>query len=310
MMLRGIDFRALECFVVLAEELHFRRAAERLNMTQPSLSARVKALEEEVGAVLLDRDRRNVRLTAAGEIFREFASSTMARTEEAVMSARRAAAGESGRLRFGFTGLTTYDGMPELVQLFRARFPGVEVELVSAGTDQLQADMLAGTIDVALLHPPLSCTGFDLLDLPPQELVLAIPAGHALAELPEVPLSRLKGEPFLIGPRQAGPDLYDRIMELFRTEGGFSPTVVQEVGTMSTLIGLAAAGAGCGFVTQSMTVINNPGVRYRPLAGVAPHLTTALAWRPGTVSAPATSLIGVAREWISAGFTNGDGPSG
>ena len=124
MMLRGIDFRALECFVVLAEELHFRRAAERLNMTQPSLSARVKTLEEEVGAVLLDRDRRNVRLTAAGAIFLEFASSTMARTEEAVMSARRAAAGESGRLRFGFTGLTTYDGMPELVQLFRARFPG------------------------------------------------------------------------------------------------------------------------------------------------------------------------------------------
>jgi len=108
MMARGMDFRALECFVVLAEELHFRRAAERLNMTQPSLSARVKALEEEVGAVPLERDRRNVRLTAAGEIFRDYASSAMVRTEEAVMSARRAAAGQSGQLRFGFTGLTTY----------------------------------------------------------------------------------------------------------------------------------------------------------------------------------------------------------
>jgi len=279
-------------------------------MTQPSLSARVKALEEEVGAVLLDRDRRNVRLTAAGEIFRDFASSTLARTEEAVMSVRRAAAGESGRVRFGFTGLTTYGGMPELVQRFRARFPGVEVELVNGGTDHLQAEMIAGHLDVGLLHPPLSCTGFDLIDLPPEELVLAVPAASALAALPVVPLSRLKGEPFLIGPRQAGPDLYDRIIELFRAEGGFSPTIVQEVGTMPTLIGLAAAGAGCGFVTQSMSVINNPGVRYRHLAGSALYLTTALAWRPGTVSAPATSLIGVAREWISGGFTNGAGPAG
>ena len=198
-------------------------------MTQPSLSARVKALEEEVGAVLLERDRRNVRLTAAGEIFRDYASSAMVRTEEAVMSARRAAAGESGQLRFGFTGLTTYGGMPELVQRFRGRFPDVEVELVNGGTDHLQAEMLAGHIDVALLHPPLSCTGFDLLDLPSEELVLAVPASSALASLPDIPLSRLQGEPFLLPPRHAGPDLYDQIIRLFHTEGGFSPTVVQEV---------------------------------------------------------------------------------
>ena len=308
MMVRGMDFRALECFIVLAEELHFRRAAERLNMTQPSLSARVKALEEEVGAVLLERDRRNVRLTAAGEIFRDYASSAMVSTEEAVMSARRAAAGQSGQLRFGFTGLTSYGGMPELVQRFRGRFPDVEVELVNGGTDHLQAEMLAGRIDVALLHPPLSGTGFELLDLPSEELVLAVPASSALASLPEIPLSRLQGEPFLLPPRHAGPDLYDQIIRLFHT-GGFSPTVVQEVATMTTLIGLVAAGAGCGFVTRSLTVINNPGVAYRPLAGTAPRLTTALAWRPGTLSAPATALIGVAREWISEGLTNGDGPT-
>ena len=309
MMVRGMDFRALECFVVLAEELHFRRAAQRLNMTQPSLSARVKALEEEVGAVLLERDRRNVRLTAAGEIFRDYASSAMIRTEEAVTSARRAAAGESGQLRFGFTGLTTYGGMPELVQRFRSRFPGVEVELVNGSTDHLQAEMLAGRIDVALLHPPLACTGFELIDLPSEELVLAVPASSALASLTDIPLSRLQGEPFLLPPRHAGPDLYDQIISLFRTEGGFSPTVVQEVATMTTLIGLAAAGAGCGFVTRSLTAINYPGVRYRPLAGSAPRLTTALAWRAGALSAPATSLIGVAREWISGGITNGDGRS-
>lgn len=289
-----MDVRSLECFAVVAEELHFRRAAGRLNMTQPSLSARIQALEAEVGVTLLERNRRQVLLTDAGRTFLDHARAAVRSAKDATAGARRAAAGEIGRLRFGFTALTSYAGMPELVQRFRSACPGVGIDLVQAETARLEAGLLAEEIDIALLHPPLSAPGLAQKDLVSDEMVLALPASGELARLPAVPPHRLAGQPFLIGPRYIGPHLYDQIILLCR-QAGFSPDIVQEVTSMTTLIGLAAAGVGCGFVTGSLQVIQRPGVAYRPLAGVrAPSLPTALAWRDGGLSAPGRRFLELA----------------
>lgn len=294
-----MDFRALECFVAVAEELHFGRAAVRLNITQPSLSSRIKILEGEVGTALLERDRRHVRLTSAGRVFLDHARFAVANTREAVMFARRAAAGETGRLRFGFTGLTSYAGMPELVQQYRLGFPEVDVELIHAETARLEAGMLADEIDIALLHPPLAHEEFAQLEFPPEDLVLAIPVSNPLSSFEKVPISLLADEPLLVGPRRIGPHLYDQIIDLCRTEGGFSPKIAQEVAAMTTLIGLAAAGVGCGFVIRSFDIIKHPGVIYRPLAGRAPHLATSLAWRKDAMSATAKMMLDVAERWLA-----------
>ena len=289
-----MDLRALNSFAVVAEELHFRKAAARLNVTQPSLSMRIQALEREVGVSLLERDRRSVRLTEAGRAFLGLAQAAVRSGAEAVAQARRAARGEIGRLRFGFTALTSYAGMPELVQRFRLACPDIRIDLVQADSASLESALLAEEIDIALLHPPLMKPGLTLKHLEPEDLILAIPSSHELAKLKAVPLRRLAKQPFLIGPRHIGPHLYDQIIQACRRTG-FSPSVVQEVAAMTTLIGLVAAGVGCGFVIQSLQVIRRPGVVFRPIAGTkAPQLATALAWRDGKLSGVGRRMLTVA----------------
>jgi len=286
--------------VVMAEELHFGHAAARLHLTQPSLTTRIKVLEKEVGTQLFERDRRHVALTPAGAAFLDNARSAVSNILGAIRGARRAASGETGRLRFGFTGLTTYAGMPELVQKFRVRYPAVEIELVHADTGKLEAGLRMDEIDVALLHPPLAQGPFAQLEFPAEDLILALPASSVLAALDEIPITRLAKEPFLISPRSTAPHLYDQIINLCRTEGGFSPVIVQEVATMTTLVGLAAAGLGCGFVLRSLEIIKHPGVVYRPLAGQAPSIATTLVWREERVLKTARNLIAIASSAISA----------
>jgi DNA-binding transcriptional LysR family regulator len=124
-----------------------------------------------------------------------------------------------------------------------------------------------------------------------------MPSTHALAARRTVPLRKLAGEPFLLGPRRIGPHLYDQIILACR-DAGFSPNVVQEVASMTTLIGLVAAGAGCGFVTRSLQVIQRPGVIFRALASssTAPRLSTALAWREDSVSATARRMLDIVAQ--------------
>jgi DNA-binding transcriptional LysR family regulator len=171
----------MRCFIAVAEQLHFRRASAQLNMTQPALSLRIRALEKEVGVTLLERDRRSVRLTEAGRAFLDQARVAVRSGADAIARARGAARGEAGRLRFGFTALSSYADMPELVQRYRHARPSVHIELVQGETSSLAAGLLSDEIDIALLHPPLSVPGLRLKELPADEMVLAVPSVHPLA---------------------------------------------------------------------------------------------------------------------------------
>jgi DNA-binding transcriptional LysR family regulator len=288
----AMDVRTMHCFIATAEQLHFRRAAAHLNMTQPALSLRIRALEKEVGVTLLKRDRRNVQLTEAGRVFLDQSRIAVRSAAEAIARARDAERGGGGRLRFGFTALSSYAEMPELVQRVRLAHPGVTIELVQGESDRLAASLLSDEIDIALLHPPLSVSGLRLAELPADEMVLALPVAHPLAKLKTVPLKKLANEPFLLGPRRVGPHLHDQII-LACGKAGFSPNVVQEVASMTTLIGLVAAGAGCGFVPNSLQIIRRPGVAFRRLenSSQAPRLSTALAWRDGSLSVTTRQVV-------------------
>jgi DNA-binding transcriptional LysR family regulator len=304
-----MDLRSLGCFVAVAEELHFRRAAARLNMTQPSLTARIQGLERVIGTKLFDRDRRGVELTEPGRAFLDHARSAVASGREAIRSARRAASGDIGRLRFGFTGLTSYAGMPELVQRFKRSHPDVEIDLIHTSTSELEVALLKDEVDIALLHPPLSRSGLALRELEPDPLILALPASHELAKLSIVPLAKLAGEPLLICPRSAGPHLYDQII-LACQRAGFGPSVVQEVTLMTTLIGLVAAGIGSGLVTHSLRVIQRPGVVFRPIATKHTlQLATALAWRDGELSPVAKRMLDLASKTVQPASASLRSPS-
>ncbi|MGY2093282.1 LysR family transcriptional regulator [Nocardia gipuzkoensis] len=272
----SVDLRSVECFVRVAETLHFGRAAGELHLSQPALSQRVRILERDIGAVLLERDRRGVRLTEAGRAFLPLARAAIAHGERAAESARRAAQGLQGRLRLGFTVIASYTALPRAVQAFRRMCPEVAVDLVEINSLAVEEALDRGEIDLGVLHPPLERPHLRVLPLPAEQLVLALPVGHRLADQPTVTFADLAEEPMLAAPRSVGPVLFDRVIACFRADG-VEPRIVQEATPVTTLAGLVAAGAGIGFVTRGVAEATRPGVIFREMIG-APAVPMAAAW--------------------------------
>ena len=262
-----MELRQLRYFIAVAEELHFRRAAERLHISQPPLSQQIRALEDELGFVLLTRTRRRVQLTPAGEAFLRDARIVLAELEGAVATATRVNAGQTGRLRVGFVGSALLSIVPGTVERFRAARPGVAIELRERSTvDQLRA-VGAGVIDVGLVRPPIEDDGELRSETVLRErTVAALPAGHALARLARVPLARLAAEPLVLFPRDQAPGFHDLLIAALASTGA-GPRVVQYAPEMLTIIGLVAAGTGVSLVPASVSRLALDGVTYRPVTG-------------------------------------------
>jgi DNA-binding transcriptional LysR family regulator len=293
-----VDLRSVECFVVVAELLHFGRAAAALHLSQPALSGRIRSLESEVGVRLLDRDRRSVALTEAGRAFLPAARESLAAAHAASTAARRAARGESGRLRLGFTVIAFHTALPRGVQEFRAQYPNVVVDLVERNSPALEDALVGGEIDLAVLHPPLGHPGLAVEDLPAEEMVLALPEGHPLSRRASLTFADLDREPLLAAPRAVGPAIHERLMAAFAQAGAVA-RVVQEVTPMTTLAGLVAAGSGVGFVTRGIAGTGRPGVTFRSVRG-APELPYATAWLATDPLPSARNFLTVARRVLGS----------
>jgi DNA-binding transcriptional LysR family regulator len=262
-----VELRQLRYFVAVAEELHFRRAAARLHISQPPLSQQIARLEQELGARLLNRTRRRVELTPAGEAFLRDARAMLAELEVAVATAQRIDSGQAGRLRVSFVGSALLSVLPGIVQRFRAARPEVEIELRERSTvEQLRA-VSSGVADVGLVRPPVEVEE-DLRTraVMRERTVAAIPSGHALAALRRVPLRRLAAEPLVLFPRRQAPGFHDLLIGRLAASGT-SPHVVQYAPEMLTIIGLVAAGVGVSPVPASVSRLAVEGVAYRPLSG-------------------------------------------
>ena len=262
-----MELRQLRYFVAVAEELHFRRAAARLHISQPPLSSQIRRLEEEMGCRLLVRTRRRVELTPAGAAFLRDARALLGELEGAIDTARRIEAGQTGRLRVSFVGSALLSIVPVVVQRFRAARPGIELELRERSTvEQLRA-LGTGTIDVGLVRPPIEDDPGLRVDVVMRERTLAaLPADHALAALRRVPLARLAGEPFVLFPRAQAPGFHDLLIRSASVSGA-PVRVVQYAPEMLTIIGLVAAGIGISLVPASVAALTLEGVTYRPVAG-------------------------------------------
>ncbi|MGV0742553.1 LysR family transcriptional regulator [Mycolicibacterium sp. XJ870] len=278
-----MDLRSVECFLRVAETLHFGRAATDLHLSQPALSQRIRTLERDVGATLLDRDRRGVRLTAAGLAFQGPARAMLAHGGHAIDIARRAEHGLHGRLRLGFTVIASYTHLPRAVKRFRGDFPDITIDLVEINSPAVEEALDRGEIDIGLLHPPLARTQLRCRALPDEPLMLAMPVGHRLCEHASVTFGDLTGESLLTAPRSVGPVLFDKLIGCFRS-AGVEPDVVQEATPVTTLAGLVAAGAGIGFVTRGVALATRPGVVFREVVGT-PGVPMAIAW-PGEQPPP------------------------
>jgi len=285
-----VELRQLRYFVAVAEELHFRRAAERLHISQPPLSQQIRALEEELGFALLVRTRRRVELTPAGAAFLRDARAILGELDGAVAGARRIDAGLTGRLRINFVGSALFSTVPGTVERFRRSRPGVALELRERATaDQLRA-VRAGVADVGLVRPPIEDDDSLRVETVLRErTVAALPAAHPLAALGRVPLRRLADEPLVLFPRDQAPGFHDLLIGAL-ADTGAGPRVIQYAPEMLTIIGLVAAGTGVSLVPASVSRLALDGVAYRPVTG-APRSELVAITRAGDDSALVRAFV-------------------
>jgi len=263
-----LDLRRMRYFVAVAEELHFRRAAERLRISQPPLSQQIMALEQDLQVKLFERSRQRVYLTPAGRLLLERARRILAEVETTRLDLRAAAEGEGGDLRIGFTGSSGL--MPFLHRAlhdFRAASPRVRLALQEMPSlDQIEA-VHKRELDLGILRkPPLrQGTGVEFQLLCEDALVLAVHASNPLAAKRVVSVKRLREEAFISYPRAAGISLFQKVYEL-AAAADFYPNIVQETRDPSTIIGLVASGLGVAIVPASLRCIRMPGVRFVELS--------------------------------------------
>ncbi len=281
-----MELRHLRYFLAVAEAGHFTRAAAQLGIQQPPLSQQIRALEEELGTPLFVRTPRGAELTDAGRAFRTEARRVLADLERAGDAARRAARGESGVLRLGFTASAAFNPIvPTLVRGFRRGWPAVTLALEETNTAGLLAALLQGRLDAAFIRYSVATPSeLQLLKLPDEPMKIAVPAAHRLAKRRRAPLSALAGEPFILFPRSFGTSLYDEILDACR-QAGFELKIEQEAPQMSSIVNLVAAELGVSVVPASTAQVQLPGVRYLDIEGRVPMARLALAALPATAQA-------------------------
>jgi DNA-binding transcriptional LysR family regulator len=293
-----MDQRHLRAAVVLAEELHFGRAARRLHVVQSAVSQTLRALEEEVGAALFDRSRRQVRLTPAGEAFVAHARRALDAADEAGAAARRAAAGETGTLVLRCTLMAALGPMPAALARFRGEAPEVRVEVAPLGTrDQLEA-LRAGRCDVGFATWMTSARGLRVEPVRVSPLVALLPAGHRLAERAELRAQDFATEPLVALSRASEPLIWQRFSDGC-ARAGFTPRVALEVDQVDTLLAFVAAGLGCSFAPAHVHTLRVEGVVQRPFLPTVPSGTVAV-WNPDRLTPVAERFLTALRACVAA----------
>ncbi len=285
-----MELRQVQAFVTVVDEGHVGRAADRLHVTQPTLSRQIAALERAVGVPLFDRSGRALALTPAGEVFAAGARDLIRRADDAVAAARRAHRGELGVLRIGFVQSATFEALPGLLGPFRAAWPSVRIEVTAMTTLQQLEALADDALDVGLLRPPVPVPDLELRTLSHDPLLAALPGGHRLASRRRVSLADLADEPFVLYGRESGPSVHDRIVGFCR-DAGFTPRIVQEAVDVQTIVALVAANLGVSLLIAPTPHTDESAVVYRPLAEKLPTWEMALAWSRDNRSPVLTRLL-------------------
>ena len=280
-----MELRHIRYFLAIAREGNFTRAAAGLGIGQSPLSLQIKDLEQEIGALLFRRVAHGAELTPAGQAFLTVVGGMPDLAKRGVRHAQRAARGEIGILRVGFTASSAFNAVvPGTLRVFRRAYPGVELMLEEANTTRCRAGLDEGALDVAFLRPgSLSDRDLHLRLLSEEPMMVALPTGHVLAGNGEIDLTQLAKDPFILFPRSIGPTLYDTIIDACR-QAGFEPHVDQFAPQISSIVNLVAAELGVSIVPASMNQLHVAGVVFCEIKGQTPTTRLALAYRKGNTS--------------------------
>jgi DNA-binding transcriptional LysR family regulator len=291
-----MDLRQIRSFIAVAEELHFRRAAERLGMAQTALSSQVRSLEEELGFALLFRTTRHVSLTQAGAVFLDEARAVLDRLETGVERASIAASQGLNRLRLGGIDAALVWFLPPVIDRFRKRFADIRLPLTEVSASKLQVqELLRHRIDVAFFRPPTSVEGVAWETLFEEDVFVALPAASPLVDRPRLSAKDLQDTKIITYARHARPLLSAMVMQSFEA-AGVKPDIELEVLDKSTLLALVAQGIGAGLVPQWTAQTPVKGVEFRRYDSAVAPLKFGVAWRQSDDGETLRAFLDLTRE--------------
>jgi DNA-binding transcriptional LysR family regulator len=285
-----VELRHLRYFVAVAEELHFRRAAERLHVAQPAVSEQVRKLEAELGVRLFDRTQRNVALTDAGAALLTQAYRVLRQAEAARVAAR--SADDRPGLRIGYVPTAVGAGIPRTLRRLTAAMPNLQTAIEPGSGLELADAVRSGELDVAVVSLPVPAAGVRVTPLREQRVVAVFPVDHEHAVKPHVALERIAPERIVVLPRDADRPLYDAVLAAC-CAAGISPTLIEMPdGQVDRILLAVASGAGMAILPECVAErYADAGVRFVPLEGESPALTTGLVSPRHTEHLPTVALL-------------------
>jgi len=273
-----MEFRHLRYFLVLAEELHFGRAARRLSISQPPLSLNIQQLEASIGAKLFTRSSKQVSLTAAGQAFVPAARALLDQAAQAAGHARDVGQGMAGSLAIGFSGTMLYSGLPAILERFQAEHPLLRLTLKELSSSEQLVELAHDRLDLGFVHTTRVPPELSQILVSSQALICCLPAGHALARKRSLSLSALQGQPFAVVSRAVSPDYHERILAIC-TEAGFYPEMRYELRHWLSVVSLVSQGMGVALVPAALRQSAMAGAAFVPLDAATTPYDTHCLWK-------------------------------
>ena len=272
-----MELRHLRYFLVVAEELNFGRAAERLAMSQPPLSVAIRQLEDAVGTRLLERNSKSVRLTAAGKALVQSATQVLEQAEDDKRLAHAVGEGKDGSLRVGFVGGMLFRGLPQALQRLAQSHPQLEVQLTELNTQDQISGLQQGRLDLGFVHSVQAAPDLQMRLVSSEQFLACVPHGHPLAQRQRVALAELIGEPFVMFSQAASPNYHAQILAMC-SQAGLQPTIRHEVRHWLSVLSLVAQGMGVALVPEALAAADMDGVALIPLQRRVPPSQTFAVW--------------------------------
>jgi DNA-binding transcriptional LysR family regulator len=278
-MIQNMEIRQLRYFLAVAEELHFTRAAALLHVAQPALSHQIRQLEEEIGAKLLDRTNRRVRLTPAGNIFRDRVRVSLDQAARAASEAGKVGRGEAGSISVGVGSSAVWTVLPRLLRRFQRMAPAASIDIREMEPSEQMEGLRHETLDFGLLRAPVNDPELDSIVISSEKLIVALPERHRAASQRHVDLRSLVKETLVVPRRQSMPASHEIALNACQ-EAGFTPAKIITTRFLQTALCLVAGRLGFALVPELFGhTLRVRGVVYRPLAGQTSITELTAAWR-------------------------------
>ena len=289
-----MELRKLRYFIATAESLHFRKAADLVNVTQPALSKQIHELEEEIGVLLFVRNNRRVELTPAGKVFYDRARVILDSAVKALHEARNVGRGLAGTVHIGFL-TTAMQVLPKALLRFRTAVPSAEIDLLELGPEEQMDELKKGGLDIGILIAEVLDQDFEVTELSRNKLIAALPEIEVFTRSADVALKDLSQWTTIVPVRHSRHGYYENVMAAYQ-KARVHPERIQTVRMIQTGIALVGGGLGIALVPESFSLLQVRGVVFRPLRDVMQETTLIAAWRKGNSSPMLREFIRVLTE--------------